>query len=78
MMMMTNPMMMMMVVWDDCDIRTLGGFGTNWEGKPTPAKTRDKSRQIAFATKQNVNAIYIDVSLFKGVSLSLISTLFYY
>ena len=48
-----------------------GGFGTNWEGKPTPAKTRDKSRQIAFATKQNVNAIYIDVPLFKGFSLSL-------
>ena len=62
---------MMMVVWNDCDIRTLGGFGTNWEGKPTPAKTRDKSRQIAFATKQNVNAIYIDVPLFKGFSLSL-------
>ena len=32
-----------------------GGFGTNWEGKPGPAKTRDKSRQITFATKQNVN-----------------------
>ena len=36
--------------------QNIGGFAANWEGKPTLDKTRDKSRQIAFATKQNVNA----------------------